>query len=293
MKRKVIIVEGSSVKDLDDLPGAKADTLNWYNFLRTFCGGAWGEGCFSILKNPTPSEVLSSICAEKMDYLMVVFSGHGFHAIEENDDFICLNPNKKGERHLSVSLIEKCIQDYASCGTLIMDACRGNEEGVKEKVVYKKALNEGTQQRTFCRTRNVPTIIESNVSVEKTIMQDAYWKNLLLTENKLPEKEYEKQRLTYYQNWIDNCNVDVYITMKACAITQSASEYIFEQDGRMGGHFTCALLDAVKQWKNLQQMPHIPYTTLNAFDDAEKLMPDSQQTPEYSPDGEEQVFAFS
>ena len=293
MKRKVIIVEGSSVKDLDDLPGAQADTLNWRNFLRTSYGGAWGERCFSILKNPTPDMVLSCIRANRVGYLMVIFSGHGFHAIEENDDFICLNPNKTGERHLSVHLIEENIREYASCGTLIIDACRGSEEGVKEKVVYKKAVNEGMQQRTFCRTRKIPIIIESDDSAEKTIVPDAYWMDLFLTEKKLPEKEYVNQRFTYYKNWINNCNLDVYITMKACAITQSADEYIFEQDGRMGGHFTCALLDAVKQWKNQQQMPHIPYTTLNAFDDAEKLMPDSQQTPEYSPDGEEQVFAFS
>ena len=174
MKRKVIIIEGSSVENQNDLPGAQADTLNWLNFLRTFNGGAWEKDCFNILKNPTPNLVLNTLCADEVYYLMVIFSGHGFHAVEENDDFICLNPNKKGERHLSVSLIEKCIQDYASCGTLIIDACRGNEEGVKEKVVYKRTLNEGMQQRTFCRTREAPIVVESKVSVEKIIVPDVF-----------------------------------------------------------------------------------------------------------------------
>ena len=293
MKRKVIIVEGSSVKDLDDLPGAKADTLNWYNFLRTACGGAWGERCFSILKNPTSSEVLSSICAEKMDYLMIVFSGHGFHAIEEDKDFICLNPNETGGCNLSVPLIEECIQDNASSGTLIIDACRGNEEGVKEKIIFKKAQNEGTMQRTFCRTYVPQIILESDVSVKEIIVQDEYWRDLLREEMNLSEQERESLHLAYYKNWINNYVPDVYITMKACAITQSADEYIFEQDGRMGGHFTCALLDAVQNWRKQQKMPHIPYSTLDAFNDAKLLMPNSQQTPEYTPEDKEQVFAFS
>lgn len=306
MLRKVILIDGSNVKNEDELPGVKVDIKNWLYFLCSSCGGAFGANEIVVLQNPTPDRVISEMQRNATIYMMVVFSGHGFHSTEEDEDFICLNPNSSGESFLSVSDMQTEMQKNAKKGLLIMDACRGLLTGVSGKWIISEQMQpafEGASTKTLAMmTRNVRMPVMDSVHRfvrEKRSNIEAehpYWRNLYLKESKMELYQKIVRRRIYMRLWWKSFRVlnSGFVTMKACAITESAHEYEFEQDGRLGGHFTTALLDAASLWKMKQNSSFRVYSTIKAFEDARRLIPNSQQNPEYYPDETvENIFALS
>ena len=305
MLRKVILIEGSHVEDEDELPGAKVDITNWIYFLSSSCGGAFCANEIVVLQNPNPNTVMLEIQRDEPVYMMVVFSGHGFHSTEEDEDFICLNPNSQGNSFLSLSDIQAVMQKQAKRGLLIMDACRGLLTGASGKWIVSEQMQpalENASQRTFAMiTRDVR--MPTTESVRRLVREKRsniealhpYWRSFYLKERNMELCQKNVRRKIYMRLWWKSFSVlnSGFVTMKACAITESAHEYKFEQDGRLGGHFTTALLDAASLWRMQQHSSFRVYSTKRAFNDAKSLIPNPQQNPEYSPKNMENVFALS
>lgn len=288
MLRKVILIEGSNVKDEEELPGAKVDIKNWLYFLCSSCGGAFGANEIVVLQNPTPDRVISEMKHNETIYMMVVFSGHGFHSTEEDEDFICLNPDSQGNSFLSLSDIQAVMQKQAKRGLLIMDACRGLLTGASGKWIVSEQMQpalENASQRTFAMiTREVR--MPTTESVRRLVREKRsniealhpYWRSFYLKERNMELCQKIFRRRIYMRLWWKSFRVlnSGFVTMKACAITESAHEYEFEQDGRLGGHFTTALLDAASLWKMKQNSSFRVYSTIKAFEDARRLIPNSR-----------------
>lgn len=85
MKRKILFIgnTGSKIKTLTSepwLPGVKPDFDNYHRFFTGLYGGCWLEREIIPLFNPKKDVLLKIFdCLEKcsLDYLVVVFSGHG------------------------------------------------------------------------------------------------------------------------------------------------------------------------------------------------------------------------
>ena len=187
-----------------------------------------------------------------------------------------------------------------------MDACRGLLTGVSGKWIISKQMKpalEGVSPKTLAmltRTVRTPTtdsirrFVHEKRSNKETL--HPYWCDFYTDEQNMDIRRKNTRRRLYMKLWWKTFRVlkSGFVTMKACAITESAHEYEFEQDGRLGGHFTTALLDAASLWKQQQKSSnHYIYSTKKAFNDAKKLIPNPQQNPEYSPKTVENVFAIS
>lgn len=75
MKRVALLIGNSN-----GLSGVKNDIGNWRNFLKSDYGGRWYDDEINIVMNPTKNDLSSKIDrikADKPDFAIVVFSGHG------------------------------------------------------------------------------------------------------------------------------------------------------------------------------------------------------------------------
>lgn len=119
MKRAALLIEASQVEGLSDLPGARVDVEAWKSFLSSPMGGAWEDSEIWVLRTPT-IESLTSILAlfSNYEYILLAFSGHGYHLrggrIDETR--ICL----KGKKELSVGSLNNGVPKM----TIVVDACR-------------------------------------------------------------------------------------------------------------------------------------------------------------------------
>lgn len=82
IKRKALLVASPEVPGLNNLPGARADVINFQNYLVTSEGGAWEPWEIETLFNPTTSALDTHLSRmASADYAFVTFSGHGEHHV--------------------------------------------------------------------------------------------------------------------------------------------------------------------------------------------------------------------
>ena len=94
---------------------------DWFQFFLSPAGGTWSSDEIEILMNPTLSELLDTITdIEEADYdfLITVFSGHGW----EVDDETILSINWQNE---TIGLSE--LTNLSERQLLLIDCCRGSE----------------------------------------------------------------------------------------------------------------------------------------------------------------------
>ena len=106
------------IGNTDGLEGVPIDIISFMEFFRSPAGGHWHNEEIEILMNPTQSELLDTIDEIEEadhDYLITVFSGHGFGM--GNETLLVLN-----EQEETIALSE--LMNLSQRQLLIIDCCR-------------------------------------------------------------------------------------------------------------------------------------------------------------------------
>lgn len=249
MSRFAIIIESSNVKGEEDLPGARDDADHWVEYLKSNLGGSWSDS--EIQRLPKPSSKTLDIWLDtfKDRYCFVAFSGHGRHSTKENETYVCLN---ESDRDYPISR----MKPRGSKGTLIVDACRGTEDGQRSVIKEATAMNEVLDIANALRNRE--QLVKLSASVPVT--QAYQWRNYLR----------------------DN-TLNGIVTMYSCNVGEAAGEYEVG-DARKGGYYSSTLIAVAEQWSRKSYSSGI-YTTKEAHDNTviyfKKAFP--QQNPQYEP----------
>lgn len=195
VKRKAILFHNPDVDipGVVSLQGTHNDIDYWVNFLRSSKGGSWSDDeldpCGPMSKDELKQK-FADLKNEKLTYLMLVFSGHGYRYNDE--DFICIS------RKDSVSLkdIKKNMEDVVDKGLLFIDACRG------EKPNAYVLSNSG-----FSYFETTERIDEQTTGIADVDYADK-WKTEFIMKENLPEKGI--------------------VTIQSCEVKQSAVEHYYE-----------------------------------------------------------------
>jgi hypothetical protein len=117
MVRKAIIIGSPGSKEsYNYLKGVDADLHHLASFLKSPIGGSWDDKEIAVFNKCTTEKLIDTIQNIKCDYILVYFSGHGCHGL--NETIIAINDNET----MSVSKLISLIQ--ASKGLILIDACR-------------------------------------------------------------------------------------------------------------------------------------------------------------------------
>ncbi|TKB46862.1 caspase family protein [Ferrimonas sediminicola] len=152
MKRRALII-GCPGSGSDFLPGVQADMKNFNSFLQSDRGGRWYSSEIVTLYNQSKYSIqnaLNQIKREHLDYLLVVFSGHG----EYSDQAMCRRLYVDREYIYETDLRQLCNRQL-----LILDNCAARDDSVLEKKA--EMIFEGLSARNMYR--NHRTVFENNV----------------------------------------------------------------------------------------------------------------------------------
>jgi hypothetical protein len=115
MKRKAIVIGAPGGVKNEYLEGVQYDFKNYINFLKSPTGGAWDSSEIIPVMNPSSIKLKSYLKNLKVDYTLVIFSGHGAYQIGDST-YIAVNRTDL----ISVNeLVTKSPKQL-----LIIDACR-------------------------------------------------------------------------------------------------------------------------------------------------------------------------
>jgi hypothetical protein len=211
--KKALLIEASSVRNCNDLPGARKDIENWKTHLSEGHGGSWTS--IRICSAPRLADLKSLIrdLTSTAHYSLVVFSGHGYYDPSSRSNRIVLNDVDQG-----VS-VEEFRPGHNRSITLV-DACRGIESGL----VGLSALNESVQNK-------------QGSFAERTIM-------LANSRSMGPVPPTVEQ----YRNHFDAEAVKILgrALLFSCSITEGAGE---NKDA--GGYYTSEILRAARRWHSV------------------------------------------
>lgn len=145
MKKHALII-GST----DSGIGATEDTYEYASFLRSKEGGCWNDSEIEIVLNPTREATLKKIKSlkfSKLDFLIFIFSGHGFLDRTKDETIIELSDG----RHLKESEFLGIKERQLS----ILDCCRAYASS--DDLMAKRAsilLNEALLNEAFSPDRH-------------------------------------------------------------------------------------------------------------------------------------------
>lgn len=177
MEKKIFVIAND-----DGLPGVKKDILNYRKFFQSPFGGSWLDDEIDINLNSSRVDLLLKIShfkSLKLDYIIVVYSGHGGQTRET-----VLEINPKGE------IISESELKYIAPRQLnIFDCCRSypqiTTEGIKARTVsemitdllvrpkYDKRILEAVPQQVSLYACAIGEIAND------TVDGGAYSKNLI------------------------------------------------------------------------------------------------------------------
>lgn len=149
MSRIAILIESSQLKGHDDLPGARADVINFKKFLLSDFGGAWEEDEVKILNSPSKGKVEELLTYfHYKDYAFISFSGHGDHVRGKDIDEtrVCLNDNEEMYVFQLIPKNPRCL--------VIIDSCRGityTEKEEKTAALFEMRASVDYRRRINCR----------------------------------------------------------------------------------------------------------------------------------------------
>jgi hypothetical protein len=147
MNKKILLIGNS-----DGLPGVKKDFVNYESFFMSPIGGNWYNTEIIRMMNPSQQNLrneLKRLQSLKLDYLIVMFSGHGGQARE-----VVIEINEKEER-----IYESELVNIAERQITILDCCR-------VRIAESINLSDSVMMRKAATTE-----INTRQEYEKRIMQ--------------------------------------------------------------------------------------------------------------------------
>jgi len=120
MKKRILIIGNDA-----GLPGVKIDVENYRRFFKSSVGGNWLDSEIRVLLNPmqvTLMNELTSLRTQLLDYLIIIFSGHGGQERET-----VLEINRMGEQ-----ISESVLRGICHRQLNIFDCCRSYPESIEE-----------------------------------------------------------------------------------------------------------------------------------------------------------------
>jgi hypothetical protein len=249
MSRQAIIIESSNIKGEADLPGAREDADNWIKFLKSNLGGSWSDSEIKRLSKPSSTTLDIWLNLYRDRYCFIAFSGHGRHSTKANETYVCLNDS---DRDYPISR----LKPRGSKGTLIVDACRGTEDGKRAVITEATAMNEVLDVANALRDRG--QIVKLSASV-------------------LESQGYK------WRNYLRDDALNGIVTMYSCNVGEGAGEYEVG-DPKKGGYYSSTLIAVAEQWSRKSYSSGI-YTTKQAHDDTVTYFQTAfpQQNPQYEP----------
>ena len=247
MNRYALLIESSSVKGLEDLPGARRDMVNWKKHLKNNFAGAWNDNEIRELSKPTTGDLSKWIAhLNTMDFAIVVFSGHGYR--DKGQDYICLNDF---EQSVHVSYFQP------SCRSIVvLDACRGVEETQAVALSTSHASNS-TNYSFLANSVNYAKLAEAANEIQ---LQNRY-------------------RL-FYESELQKINGRV--VLQSCAVGEAAGENPLN-----GGYYTTSLLRSARKWHEVRKdLPYkyiLPIYEANSLAIADMRQRNIFQSPQMTP----------
>lgn len=139
MKKKILLLGNN-----DGLPGVKIDIDNYKKYFKSLTGGQWNDNEIIERLNPKKDDLISlitSLKAQNLDYVIVIFSGHGGM---KRETVLELNP--EGEQ-----FSESRFENIAKRQLTILDCCRAKSQIITETVhevrMFKGGGIIGTRER--------------------------------------------------------------------------------------------------------------------------------------------------
>lgn len=180
MKKKILLIGNN-----DGLPGVKIDLANYKKYFKSNTGGQWNDDEFIELLNPKKDDLITlidSLKKQALDYVIVVFSGHGGM---KRKTILELNP--EGEL-----FSETRFENISKRQVTILDCCRAYLQNISESVNEAKLIKSfsayaGTRVRFEKRILDsLPQQIKIYSCAEGEYSHDtpkggAYSKNLIET----------------------------------------------------------------------------------------------------------------
>lgn len=173
MNRKAVIVGAPGGYKNEYLSGVDIDVKNYINFLKSPTGGAWDSSEIIAVRNPDKEKLSNYLSGLKVDYSLVIFSGHGAYQIDDST-YVAINRTQL----LSVkNLVTKAPKQL-----MIVDACRSFvDSGIsgflgEEVKQFPSCLTKAQAKETFNRhiAKCEPGIV---VCYSSSIGQSSYSKN--------------------------------------------------------------------------------------------------------------------
>lgn len=149
MQKRILIIGND-----DGLPGVKVDFENYKRFFKSNYGGEWSDVEIIEKLNVSKADLLTqliSLKAMKLDYLIVVFSGHGGQERET-----MLELNSKGE-----CIAESDLKNLAHRQLNIYDCCRSYPQLLLDSVRSEMKLK-------------LYSFISTRLKFEKRIMEASH-----------------------------------------------------------------------------------------------------------------------
>lgn len=178
MNKRILLIGND-----DGLPGVKIDLKNYSDYFKSGIGGEWIGS--EIIERINPSkdsliEEIDKLKKLKLDYLIVIFSGHGGM---KRETILELNP--QGEL-----FSESRFENIAEKQLTIFDCCRAQLEDVSESLKMRNLIKsfsayQGTRARFEARIKSaLPQQIKLYSCAENEYSHDtpqggAYSKNLI------------------------------------------------------------------------------------------------------------------
>lgn len=118
MTRHAVIITNPGEKGADNYcPGVLVDKVNYTSFLTSSIGGYWYQQEIVTLDKPSTSELRQEIARWKYyDYVMVVFSGHGYYSEQKRSTILELQNNQE--------INSSELYQLSGKRTIILDCCR-------------------------------------------------------------------------------------------------------------------------------------------------------------------------
>jgi hypothetical protein len=139
MKKRILLIGNN-----DGLPGVKIDLNNYKKYFKSTKGGQWDDSEIIEILNPKKDYLLSLIESLKnqcLDYIIIVFSGHGGM---KRETILEINPD--GE-----VILESRFDNIAIRQVTILDCCRAIissiNESINEVKMFKAGGVFGTRER--------------------------------------------------------------------------------------------------------------------------------------------------
>jgi hypothetical protein len=139
MKKRILIIGNNS-----GLQGVNVDVKNYHHFFRSSMGGSWEDYEIEKKLNPRKIDLQVELLILKnmaLDYLIVIFSGHGGQKRET-----VLELNSSGE-----TINDTELQNIAKRQLNIYDCCRSYPEDLSENVRFSNLLKSMAYQNTRAR----------------------------------------------------------------------------------------------------------------------------------------------